>query len=160
VCARLAGGRVIGIDRSATAIRRARERNAEQVASGRAELRQLDLAGLDVDGPRFDTIFAVNVNLFGVRADPSDLAAVRRLLRPGGRLHAVHETATEARSAGVAAAVAGVLGGAGFHTEITTGGSGTLVGVTARLVVDGPDRVPSPTGELHPVRRPGVRWPS
>jgi trans-aconitate methyltransferase len=39
VCERLAGGRIVAVDRSPTAIERAARRNAEHVASGRAVLR-------------------------------------------------------------------------------------------------------------------------
>jgi precorrin-6B methylase 2 len=39
LCERLVGGRIVAIDRSATAIGRATQRNAEHVAAGRAVLR-------------------------------------------------------------------------------------------------------------------------
>src|ERR671930_1094140 len=92
VCERLVGGKVVAIDRSATAISRATKRNAEHVAAGRAVLRTVALEQLqpaDVLGrrERFDKVFAMNVNLFWVRSPAKELDLVRRLLAPGGALY-------------------------------------------------------------------------
>ncbi|HEX3211952.1 MAG TPA: methyltransferase domain-containing protein, partial [Actinomycetota bacterium] len=46
VCQRLRDGRVVAIDRSATAIARATRRNADCIASGRAVLRAVALEDL------------------------------------------------------------------------------------------------------------------
>ncbi|MDF2743274.1 MAG: class SAM-dependent methyltransferase, partial [Actinomycetia bacterium] len=74
ICQRLRDGRVVAIDRSATAIARATRRNGDCIASGRAVLRTVALEDLAADGlpeagPGFDKVFAMNVNLFWVR-DP------------------------------------------------------------------------------------------
>ncbi len=61
---RLGSGVVIGIDRSATAIDRATKRNAEHITAGRAQFHTTDLAGYRHTGPGFDTVVAMNVNLF------------------------------------------------------------------------------------------------
>ena len=92
VCERLVGGKVVAIDRSATAISRATKRNAEHVAAGRAVLRTVALEQLqpaDVLGrrERFDKVFAMNVNLFWVRSPAKELDLVKRLLAPGGALY-------------------------------------------------------------------------
>jgi SAM-dependent methyltransferase len=92
VCERLVGGKVVAIDRSATAISRATKRNAEHVAAGRAVLRTVALERLqpsDVLGrqERFDKVFAMNVNLFWVRSPAKELDLVKRLLAPGGALY-------------------------------------------------------------------------
>jgi hypothetical protein len=47
ICERLVCGRIVAIDRSATAISRAERRNAEHVAAGRAVLRTVALEALD-----------------------------------------------------------------------------------------------------------------
>jgi SAM-dependent methyltransferase len=91
ICERLVGGRIVAIDRSATAISRATRRNAGCLAAGKAVLRTVALEELqpaDMLGERerFDTVFAMNVNLFWVRSPATELELIRRLLRPGGAL--------------------------------------------------------------------------
>lgn len=85
VAAWLTTGHILAIDRSAAAVARATRRNAEHIARGVAEVRQVDLAQLVVDDGSFDTVFALNVNLFLGR-DLSSVEIIRRALRPGGRL--------------------------------------------------------------------------
>jgi SAM-dependent methyltransferase len=92
ICERLAGGRIMAIDRSATAISRAEKRNAAHVAAGKAVLRRIALEELQpsdvlVGGERFDTVFALNVNLFWVRSPAAELELVKRLLRPDGAFY-------------------------------------------------------------------------
>src|SRR6266511_4895265 len=67
ICERLVGGRIVAIDRSATAISRARKRNAEHVADGKAVLLTVALEQLQPSDvlrgrERFDKVFAMNVN--------------------------------------------------------------------------------------------------
>jgi SAM-dependent methyltransferase len=92
VCERLVGGRIVAIDRSATAISRARQRNAEHIAAGKAVLQAVALERLqpsEVLGARerFDKVFAMNVNLFWVRTPARELDLIRGLLGPGGALY-------------------------------------------------------------------------
>ena len=87
VCERLTGGgRLVGIDRSAVAVRRARDRNAVHVAAGRAVFRQVSLEEYDAGEATYDKVFAVNVNVFWTRPDGPGLGVIRRLLRPEGAL--------------------------------------------------------------------------
>jgi SAM-dependent methyltransferase len=91
-CERLTGGRIVAIDRSATAIGRATRRNAEHIAAGKAVLLTMaleDLQPADVlaGAERFDKVFAMNVNLFWVRSPTRELDLLKRLLRPGGALY-------------------------------------------------------------------------
>jgi hypothetical protein len=45
----------------------------------------------DLGSERYDTIFAVNVNLFWVRSCAAELDLVKRLLKPGGALYLFYE---------------------------------------------------------------------
>jgi SAM-dependent methyltransferase len=92
LCERLVSGRVVAIDRSATAIGRATKRNAEHIAAGRAVLRTVALEQLKPSDvlarqERFDKVFAMNVNLFWVRPPAKELDLIKRLLAPGGSLY-------------------------------------------------------------------------
>jgi predicted lactoylglutathione lyase len=61
---RLGSGRLVAIDRSATAIDRATRRNQRLIEAGRVEFRRAGLVELAApDGP-FDAVIAMNVNLF------------------------------------------------------------------------------------------------
>jgi cyclopropane fatty-acyl-phospholipid synthase-like methyltransferase len=96
VCARLTRGTITAIDRSAIQVARARDRNRECLAAGRARIERVALADLDVGRRRFDKIFAVNVNAFWTEP-ASSIASVRRLLRRGGAVYLTYEPPTEAR---------------------------------------------------------------
>lgn len=92
ICERLVSGRIVAIDRSATAISRATQRNAEHIAAGKAVLRTVALGELQPSNllggrERFDKIFAMNVNLFWVRSPAKELELLKRLLGPGGALY-------------------------------------------------------------------------
>lgn len=132
VCDRLAGGRITAVDRSAIAIRRATQRNAGHVASGRAVLRQVDLAGLALVGQHFDKVFAINVNLFWVRPADVELLLIKDLLRPGGVLRLIYETPGEEQAGPVTAAVTAALAKHGFETTVTAGSSPSLLCISAR----------------------------
>jgi SAM-dependent methyltransferase len=86
VAARLRRGFAAGIDPSEWMVRHARARNRRWLASGRTEIRvgrSDDLAGFG-DG-RFDRVYGTHVVYFW--SQPwRDLAEIRRVLRPGGRL--------------------------------------------------------------------------
>jgi SAM-dependent methyltransferase len=81
VGARLTTGRLLAVDRSATAVRR----TATRVAGLPVDVRQADVAGIGADG-EFDAVFTINVNVFWTRPDGPDLGVLARALRPGGRL--------------------------------------------------------------------------
>ncbi|MEO3816786.1 class I SAM-dependent methyltransferase [Plantactinospora sp. B24E8] len=140
----MVGGRIVGIDESAEMVERARRRNAEHVASGRAEIRagalaDLDRAGvladLDPAGERFDKVFAVNLDLFHRGTPAPELAIVARLLKPGGRLCLCYEPLTPERAAELAERLPPLLSRSGFSasttTSTTTTSRGSLLGVIA-----------------------------
>lgn len=85
ICARLAQGRFVAIDRSGKMIAAATRRNARHIAAGLAKFQVSPLESFDPGAQKFDTILALRVGLF--RRDPT---RARRLiaswLKPGGKL--------------------------------------------------------------------------
>jgi cyclopropane fatty-acyl-phospholipid synthase-like methyltransferase len=96
VCAQLTRGTITAIDRSTVQVARARDRNRECLAAGRARIERVVLADLDVSRRPFDKIFAVNVNAFWTTPAPT-IASVRRLLRRRGAVYLVYEPPSVAR---------------------------------------------------------------
>ena len=95
VCERLADGRLTAIDRSAKMIAAALRRNAEHVASGRAEFIVASLEDFDPGERRFDRIFAVRVGLFH-REPERARRIVKPWLKPGGQVLAVFDAPARA----------------------------------------------------------------
>jgi SAM-dependent methyltransferase len=150
VCQRLAGGRIVAIDRSATAIGRAARRATACVAAGKAVLRTAALEELApddlLDGREgYDMVFAMNVNLFWVRAPARELDLIRAVLKPGGTLFLFYGYGTPGRGEPrVPEALFDHLADGGFTAEARTGPS--VLGVVARPV-------------RSRRRRAGPRWP-
>ena len=90
VCARLTTGRYVGVDRSATAVRRAAARNQAAVTAGSATFLESAVADLELD-ERFDRVLAVDLNVFWTGSAAEELGVLRRLLAPGGRLVVAYE---------------------------------------------------------------------
>jgi SAM-dependent methyltransferase len=144
ICQRLVGGRIVAIDRSATAISRATRRNAQHLAAGKAVLQTVALEELkpsDVLGERerFDKIFAMNVNLFWVRSPATDLELIKRLLGPGGTLYLFYGYGRRPRPGKAsenASRVPGILTGhltqRGFAVEVKRGPGVVCVVATLR----------------------------
>ena len=117
-CERLAGGRVVGVDRSPKMVEMAARRNREHVAAGRAEL----VAGLferaELAGP-FDKVFAFHVAGFWRR--PAELLPrTERLLAPGGALYLFNQLPGRPRPGRAEAfgrELAGVLAANGWAVE-------------------------------------------
>lgn len=93
---RLRKGRLVAIDRSATAIRTARARNAAPIAEGRVTLQQASLADAVLQNGRFDHAVAVNVNLFW-RDPRRELPRVHACLKARGTLLLVYEPPSPAQ---------------------------------------------------------------
>ncbi len=123
VCERLSEGSVVGIDRSPVMIERALRRNARHVSSRRARLYHVDLAALDLEGERFDEIFAVNVNVFWTRAPIRELDRIRSMLSPTGGLFLVYEPPSQDRAASLRHSLVTALRSAGFASDVVTADS-------------------------------------
>jgi hypothetical protein len=134
VCEQLAGGSITAIDRSATAIRGAAGRAAGHIASGRAVLRQMDLAAFRLPGQRFNKIFAVNVNLFWARPADAEWLAVKDHLHDDGVLHLFYDTPGQEKAGQVAEAVTAALTRHGFSAMTTHGTSPSLFCVRGRIL--------------------------
>ncbi|MDQ7909506.1 class I SAM-dependent methyltransferase [Phytohabitans sp. ZYX-F-186] len=127
---RLRGGHVLAIDRAASAVRRARERNAAHIRAGTVEVRQADITAVELPERSFDTVFAVNVSLFWLATPPRLLDRIGRLLVPGGTLRVFAERPTHAAVEAVAGQAAAALRTRAF-TLVTATVTGTRAAVTA-----------------------------
>jgi cyclopropane fatty-acyl-phospholipid synthase-like methyltransferase len=133
VCERLDGGRLLLIDRSATAIERTRRRNPQYVSAGTLALETVDVANFDPGEARFDKVFAVNINVFWRSPATEELARVRRALESDGRLFLFYETPSAGRARQAVARAADALRANGFaEPHLLTQGA-TLVGCVAHL---------------------------
>ena len=132
ICERLDAGCITAIDRSRTAVERARRRLAGHVGTGRARVAQLDVAEVGGLGERFDKVFAVNVNLFWTGPAEAELAAIAGIMRPGATLSLYQEAPPFRPVEPVAEAIAAALGRAGFRTT-TERHTPALVCVRGRL---------------------------
>ena len=128
-------GRLVAIDRSATAIERARARTAAHIAAGTVELHRVDLAGFRSEPHRFDVAFGVNVNVFWISSADDELRVLASALRPEGTLRLIYEGPPGSGAPDVGPTVAARLERHGFAAEITEDGgpSGRLMCVTGRL---------------------------
>jgi protein-L-isoaspartate O-methyltransferase len=114
ICAVPEVARVVAVDRSATALRAAVQRNAAQVAAGRAVFRHADLSTLESLGERYDRILAVNVNLFWTRPPTTEFRRLAGLLDSEGVLHLVYEPPHAARLAALVDRLTDRLAAAGW----------------------------------------------
>lgn len=137
ICERLVRGRMLGIDRSATAIAAARERNAAAVAAGRARFTTAALADVEA-APlgTYDKILACDVNVFWTGPAARELAVVSALLAPGGTLLLAFAPPAGRPLAPLTETLHAHLRRAGFHTSAATR---SLTGTTL-LTIEGRHR--------------------
>jgi SAM-dependent methyltransferase len=131
VAERLATGHVLAVDRAASAVRQARERNAAHIRAGTVEVRHVDVAAAELAAGSFDTVFAVNVSLFWLATPPGLLDRIGRLLAPGGTLYVFAERPAHAAVEAIAAQVVVALRESGFE-PVTATVSGARAAVAAR----------------------------
>ena len=86
VCERLTTGNLVALDRSPTATRRIATSCEDLVQAGRLSVVTGALADAELREQAFDVAFSVDVNVFWTSDAARELAALRRALRPGGRL--------------------------------------------------------------------------
>ena len=118
VCERLTKGSILAIDRSASAVARASQRNAAHIARGMARIEVADLADLRLPARRFHTVFAINVNLFRTAEEVGLARVIRRALRPSGRFVLCYEQPAPGRLAERAVRVSDNLRAAGLATTV------------------------------------------
>jgi ubiquinone/menaquinone biosynthesis C-methylase UbiE len=118
VCQRLAegDGHLTALDRSATVLGSAEFRNIDSVRAGRATFLPIPLNAVKVPAHSFNTVFAINVNLFWVRSAVTELDLVRRALRRRGKLFLFNEPPDPRRAQVVGERVAAFLTGHGMVT--------------------------------------------
>ncbi|MHB1138673.1 MAG: class I SAM-dependent methyltransferase [Microthrixaceae bacterium] len=83
-------GSVLAVDRSPTAVARARDHLAAHLAEGRVTVGQTPLGRLRTER-RFDVAFAVNVNLFWTADALAESQVLSTVLQPAGALHLVYD---------------------------------------------------------------------
>lgn len=83
IAGQLTTGQLVAIDRSAAAIGRATARNTDLVTAGRLSVEQTDLANF-ATGHLFDTVLAMNVNLFWTGPAAAEWQVLEQVVRPGG----------------------------------------------------------------------------
>ena len=101
VCEKLTRGKLVAIDRSATAISAARKHNREHVKNGRASFVTASVSAAKLDGTRFNKVFGFNVG--SLRKEGStELAALAKVLKPKGELHMFEQPPAASMTAQVA----------------------------------------------------------
>jgi protein-L-isoaspartate O-methyltransferase len=113
VCARLKGGRMHAVDRSPSMAARARRRNADHLAGGKATIHTAALHEADFGAERFDVVFGIDVGLFRAHR-AAEAAALRGVLAPGGSIHLFHHPPVPHRTRTLADETAAVLRDEGF----------------------------------------------
>lgn len=133
VCEAVTEGAYVGLDRSATAVAAARERVSGHVASGRAEFVHASLADARLSGaPPFDTVFAVNVNLFWTRDPGPELALIKGVLVPQGTLWLCYEPPSGERLRELAERLTAALTAHGYTAAPVVDPAAGLLGVSGR----------------------------
>jgi SAM-dependent methyltransferase len=123
VCERLAPGQgvITAIDRSATAVKRTTERNADYIADGRAVVLVTEFSEAGFTDGSFHKIFSINVSLFWIGSASEEFAQVQRLLAPGGAMFACWGRGPiPGRSDQIASRAKERFVAAGFTTEVIT----------------------------------------
>jgi SAM-dependent methyltransferase len=148
ICPRLTQGSYLGIDRSATAVEASTAHNRQHVERGTARFDQAALEDLDPSAlPRFDKVFASNVNVFWTHPAQCELALIRQLLTGKGELYLFYDSPEPARIRRLSRLLAEHLEQARYtHSLVTTMlTSSTVIGLNCR-----PLPIPDPRKEENP----------
>jgi SAM-dependent methyltransferase len=118
---RLTTGSVVGVDRSATMVTAAEQRNGG-LPEGRVRLQAATLTDADLDDAAFDVVVSFNVRAFWTPPSP-EWDVVRRVLAPGGRVLVAFSLMGAEAGGPVTEAVCRVAGERGFALTAVHRGS-------------------------------------
>jgi ubiquinone/menaquinone biosynthesis C-methylase UbiE len=90
ICDLLTTGTITAIDQSDKMISVARQKNSAHIASGKARFIKTALHEAEFGDTQFDTIFAVNVNVFWMQPE-KELSVVKRILARTGLLYLIFQ---------------------------------------------------------------------
>lgn len=90
LCRRVGSGKVYGIDYSELCVKKAQKLNYRNILCQKADIRQASVSALPFDNDSFDLVTAVETYYFWPDK-AHDLAEVRRVVKPGGRVLLVFE---------------------------------------------------------------------
>jgi protein-L-isoaspartate O-methyltransferase len=130
ICSRLQTGLLVEIDRSAVAIARCATCNAAFIADGRLLLVQSALSEMVWTESPFDAFLSIDVNLFWTSDAALELAVIRRVLRPGGKVLILYGAAAPGADTTRMQEIAQRLSNAGFPDATVISGDGGI-GVAA-----------------------------
>ncbi|MCQ6559894.1 class I SAM-dependent methyltransferase [Paenibacillus mendelii] len=86
ICSHLIEGRITAIDRSEKMIQAAKKRTAPFMSLDKVRFVTASIHEADLGTERFDKVFAVNVNVFWMKAE-RELAAIKQHLLPDGHVY-------------------------------------------------------------------------
>jgi trans-aconitate methyltransferase len=130
VADRLTSGCITAIDRSATAVSRARARSANHVESKRMTLETVGLADYR-SKVQVDKAFGVNVNLFWTTDARAECAVLGAVLAPDSEVHLIYDAPGD-RATDLAERVSTTLERQRFSATVRGGPVPTLVCITGR----------------------------
>ncbi|MFC4102477.1 class I SAM-dependent methyltransferase [Paenibacillus xanthanilyticus] len=116
ICKNLISGKVVAIDQSEKRIELARRVNAENVEAGKVTFLTAPLHEADLCQAQFDKIFAVNVNLFWMKA-ARELTILKERLLPGGAIYLFNQPPTKEKVGDIAERTVNNLRSAGFNVQ-------------------------------------------
>jgi cyclopropane fatty-acyl-phospholipid synthase-like methyltransferase len=117
ICERLAGGLVVGLDRSPKMTAAATKRNAEYLEDGRARIVTASLQDADLGDATFDKVLAVHYPPLQRGDARPELAKVRDHLARGGALYVIAAPLTAEEVQATATAITSRLTANGFLPE-------------------------------------------
>ena len=145
-------GYVCGLDHSEEMLRQATKRNAAVIRTGRIDLRLGSVDCLPVFAEPFDKVLAVNAIMFWDQTIDR-LEALRRIMRPGGRIAIAHQPrgpgATDATAAARGEEIAAALTRAGF-SDVSVRTMRLKPAVTCAIGMNPFDAGLRPARERHP----------